>query len=185
MVGTGAGWRGDITRMSDGKAALLERMFVRHRGALEAFFQRRIRRAPDAADLAQEVYLRLLRVKDTDAIHNPEGYLYTVASHLVREQILLTQRQGRPADLEDQDVQAELAGACTFEEFLDGEIRAERLQAVLAQLSPKCRAVVAMKYNHGMSYEEIARQLGISKHMVQKYLGQALAHCRRRMTRLR
>ena len=31
---------------------------------------------------------------------------------------------------------------------------------------------------------DIAQQLGISTHMVKKYLGQALVHCRRRMARL-
>jgi len=35
-----------------------------------------------------------------------------------------------------------------------------------------------------MSYQEVALQLGVSTHMVKKYLSQALAHCRRRMARL-
>jgi DNA-directed RNA polymerase specialized sigma24 family protein len=43
---------------------------------------------------------------------------------------------------------------------------------------------VHMKYQHGLKYDEIAQHLGISSHMVQKYLGMALAHCRRRMARL-
>jgi len=55
---------------------------------------------------------------------------------------------------------------------------------VLQQLSPKCRAAVMLQYWHGMSYEEIAMQLGVSTNMVKKYLSQALAHCRRRMARL-
>jgi DNA-directed RNA polymerase specialized sigma24 family protein len=42
-----------------------------------------------------------------------------------------------------------------------------------------------MKYQHGLKYDEIARQLDISPHMVQKYLGIALAHCRRRMAGLK
>jgi DNA-directed RNA polymerase specialized sigma24 family protein len=36
-----------------------------------------------------------------------------------------------------------------------------------------------------LSYEEIAQKLGISVNMVKKYLVQALAHCRRRMSSLK
>jgi DNA-directed RNA polymerase specialized sigma24 family protein len=42
-----------------------------------------------------------------------------------------------------------------------------------------------MKYQHGLSYQQIADQLQISPHMVQKYLGLALAHCRRRMASMK
>jgi DNA-directed RNA polymerase specialized sigma24 family protein len=40
-----------------------------------------------------------------------------------------------------------------------------------------------MQYWHGMSYEQIGERLGVSSHMVKKYLSQAVAHCRRRMAR--
>ena len=45
----------------------------------------RARRQPEAGDLAQEVYLRMLRVPDMEAVRNPEAYLYTVANNLARE----------------------------------------------------------------------------------------------------
>jgi RNA polymerase sigma-70 factor (ECF subfamily) len=55
---------------------------------------------------------------------------------------------------------------------------------VLDQLSPKCRAAVVLQYWHGLTYEEIGQQLGISANMVKKYLSQAIVHCRRRMAKL-
>ena len=75
--------------MPEAKKSFVERLFAQHRGALQAFFYRRIKAKHDAADLVQEVYLRILRVKDADAIRNPEGYLYTVASNLVYEHSIL------------------------------------------------------------------------------------------------
>ena len=64
--------------MGETKKALVERLFAQHSSALRAYFYPRVRHQPDAAELAQEVYLRMLRVNDTDAIRNPEAYLYTV-----------------------------------------------------------------------------------------------------------
>jgi hypothetical protein len=45
----------------------------------QACFRRRIRTKFEAPDLAQEVYLRMLRVSDADAIRHPEQSLYTPA----------------------------------------------------------------------------------------------------------
>jgi DNA-directed RNA polymerase specialized sigma24 family protein len=49
--------------MAETKRTVVARLFAEHRGALQAFLNRRVRRRPDAADLAQEVYVRLLRVR--------------------------------------------------------------------------------------------------------------------------
>ena len=173
-----------LETMPENKRALIARLFAHHRSALQTFFYRRIRTKHDVGDLVQEVYARMLRVNDTDGIRNPEGYLYTVASNLLREHAVLDHKPST-VDADNPFVQPELAPSPSFEEFFDTQLRVKRLQEVLTQLSPKCRAVVHMKYQHGMSYQEIAEQLRVSPHMVQKYLGQALAHCRRRMARWR
>src|ERR1700687_5321737 len=171
--------------MPETKKTVVERLFAEHRNALQAFFYRRIKTKHDAADLVQEVYLRILRVKDADAIRNPEGYLYTVASNLVYEHSVLNRRQPASLDLDPPFAESELARPAGFEELFDTETRVVRLRDVLAQLPPKCRATVHLKYQHGLSYQEIAHELGVSAHMVQKYLATALAHCRRRMARMR
>ena len=168
--------------MSETKKALVERLFAQHGATLRAFFYHRVRRRPDAAELAQEVYLRMLRITDIDAIRNPEAYLYTVASNLAKEHRVLEQRGANTIDIEDAaELLADLIPASAE---IDTERRIKRLREVLRQLSPKCQAAVALHYWHGMSYQEIAPQLGVSTHMVKKYQSQALTHCRRRMARL-
>src|ERR1700730_2861587 len=39
----------------------------------------------DGPDLAQEVYLRLLRVEGYESIRSPEAYLFTIASHVIHQ----------------------------------------------------------------------------------------------------
>ena len=167
--------------MAETKKTLVERLFTQHRGALQAFLYRRVRRREDAAELAQEVYVRMLRVADVEGIRNPEAYLYTVASNLAKRHARDERPEGTVVDLEDPLVQEQLAELPAFTGQLDMEQSIRWLSEVLRELSPKCRAAVVLQYWHGLSYEEIAQRLGISTNMVKKYLSQALVHCRDRM----
>ena len=87
------------------KKALIERLFTQHGTALQAFLRRRIRVIPDAPDLAQEVYLRMLRVSDSNTIRNPELYLYAVANNLVKENAVLERQRAAWDDIDDSAVQ--------------------------------------------------------------------------------
>jgi RNA polymerase sigma-70 factor (ECF subfamily) len=166
------------------RKSLLQRLFSEQGSALQAFLYRRVHKHPDAAELAQEVYLRMLRAPDMTRVRNPEAYLYAVAGNLVKEHAHRQARDRRALDIDDPLVQEQLAELPTFVGQLDREKSIERLREVLDQLSPKCRAAVVLQYWHGLTYEEIGQRLGISVNMVKKYLSQALVHCRRRMARL-
>jgi RNA polymerase sigma factor (sigma-70 family) len=166
------------------KPSFVERLFAEHRAALQTFFQRRIRSKSDAPDLAQEVYVRMLRISDQDAIRNPVLYLYTVANNLVKEHAVLDRRQASGIDIDDAPPHEQLETLPAFDGDLDATQRVARLGVVLKQLRPKCRAAVELRFTHGLSFREIAMHLGVSPQMAKKYVAQALVHCRRRMARL-
>jgi RNA polymerase sigma-70 factor (ECF subfamily) len=168
---------------ADPKPSLVERLFAEHGGALRAFFRRRLRSKADAPDLAQEVYLRMLRVSDQEAIRNPVLYLYTVANNLVKEHAVLDSRRAGNVDIDRVESQEELEFHPNFEGDADTGQRATRLRTVLNQLSPKCQAAVLLRFSHGLSYREVAVRLEISPQMARKYVVHALAHCRSRMAR--
>jgi RNA polymerase sigma-70 factor (ECF subfamily) len=92
----------------------------------------------------------MLRVKDKDALRNPEGYLFTVASNLVYEHSLRARRESTRVDYDSSEVGYECAGGLGSEELFDTATRVSRLREVLAQLPPKCRVVVFLKYQHGL-----------------------------------
>jgi RNA polymerase sigma-70 factor (ECF subfamily) len=163
---------------------LVERLFAEQYAALLAFFYRRARSKADAPDLAQEVYLRMLRVSDVDAIQSPQRYLFTVASNLLKENAVLDRRRGSQVDVDQASAERQLQELPTFDQDIDTAQRVARLRVVLGQLPPKCRAAVVLQYRYGLSYQEIADRLEVSPHMVKKYLARALLHCRGRMGRL-
>jgi RNA polymerase sigma factor (sigma-70 family) len=166
------------------KPTLFGRLFADHRAALQSFFLRRIRSKADAADLAQEVYVRMLRISDPESIRNPVAYLYTVASNLVKENSVLDRRYTSRVSIDELPPHQQPETLPTFDDDLDAPRRLARLGSVLQQLRPKARAAVELRFTQGLSYREIAMHLGVSQQMAKKHVAQALAHCRRRMARM-
>ena len=113
------------------KPTLVERLFAEHRGALQAFFRRRIRSQADAPDLTQEVYLRMLRISDQEAIRDPRLYLYTIANNLVKEHAVLERRRASDIEIDEAAVHEQLEVLPAFDGELDAVQLAARLKVVL------------------------------------------------------
>ena len=108
-----------------------------------------------------------------------------MARNLLTENAAVDRRQAEAADVAEADGMQALPDVPEFDTALDVAREVARLRVVLEQISPECCAAVMLKYRHGLSYQEIADRLEVSPSMVNKYLRQALSHCRRRMARLR
>jgi RNA polymerase sigma-19 factor, ECF subfamily len=144
---------------------------------LHRFLMRRLHSAQQAQDIAQEAYLRLLRVEHSELIRQPRAYLYRIALNLVTEFRLRARRDPVTYDSETLEELAEKTG----EELSDEGERvadAEQIELLLAQLPPLYRAIFVLRKRDGLSYPEIAQQLGVSVHTVKKYLARAVAKCR-------
>src|SRR5688572_633712 len=76
-------------------------MAARYGRRLRTFLSARLRNSDDAPDLAQEVFLRLLRVERHDTIRSPEAYLFTVASHVLYQHALRESTRPVAIDLTD------------------------------------------------------------------------------------
>jgi len=169
--------------MADPEKGFVERLFAEHRRALQAYFYRRIRKKSDVADLTQEVYLRMLRVGNSESIRNPQVYLYAVASNLVKEHAILDRRDARHLDIDEASVQQRLGDLPSLDSAIDASRQAERLRAAVDQLPLNWRTAVILQCRYGLTYQEIAAHMRVSSSMVKKYLAQALTRCRRNMTR--
>ena len=62
--------------------ATVAKLFTDHRDRLQQYLRARLTSADDAAELAQEAYLRMLRVKRADLIRHPQAYLFRIANNL-------------------------------------------------------------------------------------------------------
>jgi RNA polymerase sigma factor (sigma-70 family) len=152
--------------------------FAPYHAGLQRFLMRRLRSAQNAQDLAQEAYLRLLRIGRGELVRKPQAYLYRIAANLVYE-FQLRERQD-PVTFDSRALEhlAEHPVELPADDTSDQHEIEEVLARVLAQLPPLYRAVFVLRKRDGMSYIEIASQLRISVHTVKKYLARAMALCR-------
>src|SRR5450755_1895731 len=79
---------------------------ARYGPRLRRFLSVRLRNAADVPDLAQEVFLRLLRVPGYESIRSPEAYLFTIASHVIQQHAV--RRSSEPLSLDIAEVFSEL-----------------------------------------------------------------------------
>lgn len=131
-------------------------------------------RSQDADDLAQEVFLRLLRMRDQTSIRETRAFAFKVASNVLREwHSLARNRYVHESD------EVEIAISDEPVARIFSEQRVKRLEEALMSLSPKCRAVVLLSRRDNLSREEVAVKMGLSVGMVKKYLSHGLNVCQR------
>jgi RNA polymerase sigma factor (sigma-70 family) len=152
--------------------------YVQHRATLHRYLMRRLHNDQNAQDLAQEVYLRLLRVEDREVIRDPLAFLYRLAMNLVYEFRLRRQRDPVLFDSEAAEEVTERSLSATTGDLSEPLCTDQELKRVLAALPPMPRAVFVLRKRDGMSDQEIAVELNLSVHTVKKYLCQAVALCR-------
>ncbi|WP_157995292.1 RNA polymerase sigma factor [Peristeroidobacter soli] len=151
-------------------------------GDLLRFLRSRLGHGDLAQDLAQEVYLRLLRMDDVGLIRNPRSFVIHLAAHAAHEWRMLARNRLQHSEEELQQLVAEFADPA---DVLEEQDRLHALREVLATLSPKCQAVLLMHRRDGMTYQEIAAEMKLSVAMVKKYMAKGLAACQKQMERQR
>jgi len=159
--------------------SLIEGLVASHGNQLQRFLLSRVRNIADVPDLAQEVYLRMLRVPNAESVRSPEAYLFTVAQHVV-QQYTLKVAASPSVELENVLSTRGSLHSDPALEFIAGQCL-DSLQDTLEKLSPKVRAVFMLSRRDGLSFDEIALRLGCSKPMVKKYLMKALLQFRQRL----
>lgn len=164
------------------KRSFMTAMEQSHGRQLRRFLSTRLRNASaDIPDLVQEIFMRLLRIKDHEAIRNPQAYLFTVANHVLHQYAL--QRSTRPEATNPLDLVAALEADTVPDpaEELEAEQRLEAVADALMKLSPRVYATLVMYRCEGMTLMEIGERLGVSHVMARKYLVRAIAYCDQRL----
>jgi RNA polymerase sigma-70 factor (ECF subfamily) len=142
---------------------------------------------PDrAADLCQEVFLHVLqngsRYRETGHFST---WLFQIALNVARD-------AGRRRNLQSRD--REGAGStttapsrsrlCSPDEMCERQELARAVEVALAELPRPLREVLALRHDHAMNFEEMARVLGTPASTLKSRFAAALSRLRRRLCEL-
>jgi RNA polymerase sigma factor (sigma-70 family) len=164
--------------MSDNK---LSRVFLDTRPALQRFLTQKTNCPETAADLVQEIYLRLPQLKPVPASESKiRAWLFRVASNIAIDYFRTAKRQSEllceyAADRDSSNINP------SPEQTILHLDQLVQLQSTLAKLPPVCTEVLYLSRIEGLTHQAIADRLGISISWVEKQLVRALDHCRKTM----
>jgi RNA polymerase sigma factor (sigma-70 family) len=158
-----------------GDARLIE-WFGRWRKPIRSWLRNRANVPPsEIDDLAQEVFLRLLRYTDDTAVDNAQGYLFRIAANVVNEW-----RNRSMAQMDDSGMERAKIDSNDESEHAFARNRAnEYIRAAVEQLPQRQREILLLHAEQGLSYKQIAQQTGLSYRIVLRDLTRA--YCTLRM----
>ncbi|WP_016955458.1 RNA polymerase sigma factor [Catenovulum agarivorans] len=159
-------------------ASKIASIYQEHRSSLHRFIASKLADSELVKDIAQEAYLRLLRVDNSKNIDNPQAYLFTIARNLLNEHYAA--KKHSKVSLDDEVKQAELAEVLVDHRLAEHEVdslQKDLIQAI-AVLPQIQQQVILMHRRDGMTYDEIANSLGTTKGMVKKHLVKAVVQCK-------
>jgi RNA polymerase sigma-70 factor (ECF subfamily) len=149
-----------IRRASQGEAGAFDRLVEVHTPRLYRLVRRM---APDAAEaeaLVQEAWLRAWKYRRRCAPDRPFfPWLATIALNLARDEW----RKQRPLDFADvgDSIDALPAEEAPIEVQMEAEQAREKLGRYITELRPEWRIAIALRYDGGLEYTEIAQVVGI------------------------
>ncbi len=141
--------------------------------------RRKVGSAADIDDIAQEVFLRLIRYDRAALIDHPQAYLFKIAANVSAEWAVRSSRR-LP---HDSAWLAELVDALTPEVELERAGRDEQLRIALQALPARAHEILRLHFGEGMTVVEIASELGVTRKIVKRDIARAYAALRASLDR--
>lgn len=123
--------------------------------------------AAEIDDVLQEVYCRLLKLESVEQIWEPRGYVMRMAKNIVIDQFRhnTVVEIDAMANLEELDVPDP---APTPERIAMARAELQWVMGLIAGLPERCRRVIRARRIDGLSQDDTARSLGLTKSVVEK-----------------
>ncbi|QSL93405.1 sigma-70 family RNA polymerase sigma factor [Ectopseudomonas toyotomiensis] len=154
----------------------LATLYRGHHSWLLGWLRQRLACPQQAADLAQDTFVRLLLQREAQAPREPRAFLATVARGLLidhyRRASLERAYLDALAQLPEPEVPSPESQALVMETLV-------AIDRLLDGLKPVVREAFLLSQLDGLTYPQIAERLGLSVSSIQQYMTQAFTHCYR------
>lgn len=170
----------DMKRLMNGDLQAFERFIEQYQAYVFAIILRFVNDPDDAQDIAQEVFLQLYRSLPQ---YRPENLKAWVGKIATNKAIDAKRRRARQGELLESNVEAPFAprqSEMNPDQMLTRLEKEERIKALCRELPPSYSRVLMRYYFEHQSYQQIAREEGISLKTVESRLYRARKILRKR-----
>ncbi|MBC2385406.1 sigma-70 family RNA polymerase sigma factor [Pseudomonas sp. WS 5106] len=150
--------------------------FFEHYEELIRTWTRRLRNRQEAEDLAHDTFVRVLEAKSIQ-VEQPRAYLHQTARNIAVD----TYRREDRREAMELGALDQTPPSGDPEHFMHAIQLADSIEQALAELPLNCRKIFIWQKIEGLTQQEIAERLGLSKNMVEKYMIRTLRHLRDRL----
>jgi len=172
--------RGDrltFQRIAQGDAGAFAEFYEAYAVKLAVYVARFLGSDLWAEEIVQDTFLKLWTIRETIGdIEYPAGFVYRMIANRAKDHL---KRRGHEIRMQQYMVHYfQQANTNTTQEQVDYQQGEKLFRQAVMQLPPQRALVFKMRHEQGLSYDEIAGQLGLSRHTVRNLLNLALQHIR-------
>ena len=146
-----------VARAQEGDLPAFEELVVKYQREIYGLAYRLVMDAEEAKDLTQQAFMQaFIHIKGFRQQAQFKTWLFRIAINQCYNYLKNKKKYGDPVDVND----FVLAANDSPEEDLIAQEERRRLYAAMTRLPAKQRAVITLKLEQGLSYDEISRVLG-------------------------
>lgn len=162
-------WRHHVSAVTDA--------YLEHGSYLKAFLCRFFHRPQDIEDVAQEAYIKAFQAEQKESVEHPKTLLFTIAKNIALNE--LRNKTRRITDYIEECHVIPVKETPTIDQELEGLNKLELYCKAVDSLPEQCRRVYLLRKVHGLSQQEIAKQLGVTQRTVERHLQKGVLECKR------
>ncbi len=168
-----------IIGLKKGDFASFDHLFSVYKERLYAFALGYLKSTEDARELVQEVFIKVWENREElDEKKSFNAYLFTISKNTILNHFRKRANDKKYIEYIKQHTGIEYTRTEEDIEYSDLEGQAKK---VIDQLPPRRRKIYRLSREEGLTYEEIASKLNISKKTVENQITQALKFLRERL----
>jgi RNA polymerase sigma factor (sigma-70 family) len=153
-----------------------------HEPMLRAWLNSRYSDQVDVDDLIQEALIRVLRAGEEGELKSPKAYFFAIARNLALDHIRRSKVVFNETLLNN-EAMGLLDEAESIEETVSRNHELEILTDAIQALPERCRRVFTLSKVYGMTYDQIAAEMGITFNTVSAQISIGLSKCGEYMRR--
>ena len=167
-----------LKEVARGSHKAFDRLYLHYSPTVEKFAVSILGNREDAADIAQNVFLKVWEVRAIlPGIRSFDSWLFTITRNAVINFI----KKKKPTLRNGNEWQPKVVDEHTPEEHTALRDEIGRAQAIIESQPEQRMKVFLMSRVMGMSYKEISQELGISQKTVENHIGRVLHEIKSRM----